>query len=429
MSKLTERVCEQAKPDPAGRDLYLRDGGPEGVVGLALRVWPSGHKGFEVRLRINGRPRRLAVGPFHPGSGTLARARKAAVGLKGAVVNGRDPAAERAERRRTEETQRHAPTFSQLTDSWLRSARTGRGRGGRLEGQVRKTWGADEALLKRHFSDWKELPLSVITTADVATRVNEIARRAPVAANRAASLLSTIFRAGVRWGLLASNPAAEAPRAKERPRDQYLDDAQAARLLVAIDQEPDTRWRTFFTLSVLLGTRRGELLALRWDRVLDLDGEHPSILLDGSTTKTGIGRALPLPDTAAALLRQLAADPSHGRLASPLLFSSGRGSATEALVGVRKAWLRVCERAGIDGKEHHLHDLRRGLATALNAAGRPAAVAQHLLGHSTSSMTTKVYTATPDAARRDALNERSSALARAVKRHREKVHKLATGKP
>lgn len=415
MSKLTERACEQAKPDPAGRDIYLRDGGPEGVVGLALRVWPSGHKGFELRLRINGRHRRLAVGPFHPGSGTLARARRTAVALKGDVVNGRDPAAERAERRRAEEKQRHVTTFSHLTDSWLQSARTGRGRGGRLEGHVRKTWGADEALLERHFSDWKDLPLSAIPPADVATRVNEIARRAPVAANRAASLLSTIFRAGVRWGLLASNPAADAPRAKERPREQYLDDAQAARLLVAIDQEPDIRWRTFFTLTVLLGTRRGELLALRWDRVRDLDGDKPALDLAADTTKNERPRTLPLPPAATDLLITLAGHPKHGRKASAFVFRSTR-SESGRLIGVRKRWLALCERAGVKGTGHdgvHLHDLRRSLASSFAAAGLPLSVAQRVLGHVTPSMTATVYTAVGDDVRRRAIVDHAARLEKA----------------
>lgn len=423
MSKLTERACEQAKPDPAGRDLYLRDGGPEGVVGLALRVWPSGHKGFELRLRINGRHRRLAVGPFHPGSGTLARARRTAVALKGDVVNGRDPAADRAERRRAAEKHRHVPTFSHLTDSWLQSARTGRDRGGRLEGHVRKTWGADEALLERHFSDWKDLPLSAITPADVATRVNEIARRAPVAANRAASLLSTIFRAGVRWGLLASNPAADAPRAKERPREQYLDDAQAARLLAAIEQEPDIRWRTFFTLTLLLGTRRGELLALRWDRVRDLDGDRPALDLAADTTKNERPRTLPLPPTAADLLITLAGHPKHGRRASAFVFRSTR-SKSGRLIGVRKRWLALCARAGVKGTGHdgvHLHDLRRSLASSFAAAGLPLSVAQRVLGHVTPSMTATVYTAVGDDVRRRALSDHADRLQHARRDKRAKA--------
>jgi integrase len=440
--RLTEKIADHAAASRTDALLYDSD-----VRGLALRVRASGAASWVFAVNQHGRSFRVTLGPHQSNTGAVARMRVAARALRVRLDQGEDVVAVERAKRQPKPTE--MTTFRELACRWLDGARTGHDRGSAdLDGQIRKTWAADAATLKRWFgvvyehapcegttprANWSRKRLDSLTCEIVKQHLSEIRESgSPVAASHVRSLLSSIFNAGIAWGVLTDNPAKMGRKAagpKHQPRTQYLDDAGIARLLVSLADERDPRWRAFFGLTIHLGTRRGELLALRWDRVLDLDGEHPSILLDPSTTKTGIGRALPLPEPAAALLRELADDPTHGRRASPLVFPSRRGSATGALVGVRKAWLRVCERAGIDGKEHHLHDLRRGLATALNAAGRPAAVAQHLLGHATSSMTTKVYTATPDAARRDALNERSSALARAIERHREKVRKIATPNP
>lgn len=200
-SKLTDRLCERTRPNPA-RDVYLRD---DVVSGFALRILPSGAKTFELRCRINGRLRRMSLGAYVPDVGSLARARRAAVELRAKIIGGENPADERIERRKVDAIK--ATSFKTLCDRWIDSAQTGRGRGGKLEGRIRKSWQADREQLDRHFGDWAAMPLGSITTTDVAKRLNLIARRSPVAANRCASLLSTIFRAAVRWGLMTTNPA------------------------------------------------------------------------------------------------------------------------------------------------------------------------------------------------------------------------------
>jgi integrase len=49
----------------------------------------------------------------------------------------------------------------------------------------------------------------------------------------------------------------------EEKRERFLTAEEIARLNEALMSETDWRWRAFFPLSLLLGTRRGELITAR----------------------------------------------------------------------------------------------------------------------------------------------------------------------
>jgi len=58
----------------------------------------------------------------------------------------------------------------------------------------------------------------------------------------------------------------------------------------ALEQEPGEHWRAYFPLSLLLGTRRTELLSARWE---DMDLERRTWRIPA--TKSGRPHLLPLP--------------------------------------------------------------------------------------------------------------------------------------
>ena len=66
-------------------------------------------------------------------------------------------------------------------------------------------------------------------------------------------------------------------------------------------------WRAFFPLSLLVGTRKSELLSARWED-FKLDEEAPTWTIPH--TKSGEPHSIPLPMAAVAILRDL---PSHGK--------------------------------------------------------------------------------------------------------------------
>ena len=100
------------------------------------------------------------------------------------------------------------------------------------------------------------------------------------------------------WKMLTNdNPAARIRLFKEERRERYLKPEELVKLNDALRDEPDWRWRAYFPLALMLGTRRGELCAARWE---DVDLSQRTIRLP--ETKAGRPHLLPLPRAASAIL-------------------------------------------------------------------------------------------------------------------------------
>jgi hypothetical protein len=104
MSKvLTARAVEATKPDPKKRHEV-----PDGALpGLYLVVQISGSKGWAVRYRHNGKPRKLTLGKFPLLS--LAEARDKAREALAAADTGDDPAAQKRTRREADTVEALVP--------------------------------------------------------------------------------------------------------------------------------------------------------------------------------------------------------------------------------------------------------------------------------------------------------------------------------
>ena len=82
--------------------------------GLTLHLLPSGLKSFEFRcVAIAGRRRRMVLGTYPALS--LSEAKRKALALRLAVVEGRDPAGERLAER---EAARTGETFAELVEAF-----------------------------------------------------------------------------------------------------------------------------------------------------------------------------------------------------------------------------------------------------------------------------------------------------------------------
>ena len=109
---------------------------------------------------------------------------------------------------------------------------------------------------------------------------------------------------------------------------------------------------TLVHFQLMTGARRGETLSLTWDNV---DLEHQTAYLP--ETKNGRPRKLPLRSALVDMLRQL---------------PRGAQVFTLGMDGLRKAWARMCEAAGLVGaNELRLHDLRHeAISRVADAGGR-----------------------------------------------------------
>jgi integrase len=355
---LTKHSIEHAKlPEPGRKERFIRD---DVVRGLGLRVTASGAKSFVFEARIKGRPRRLTLAPWPDLTVVLARQR--AIEIRAAMARGEDPIA-------GAEAARRELTFEGLKTSYLeRHARP----------HKRSAW-QDENTLRRYVpTSWNGRRVSDVTRADIARLHSKIGgAHGRYAANRMLALLRTMFNLARAWQLFnGDNPAQGLKQFKEQKRERYLKPEELQKVNTALLDEPDWRWRTYFPLCLMLGTRKSELLAMRWTDV-DLSARTWRI----PETKVGNSHLLPLPGPAATMLETL---PSRGQ--SEWVFPS-RESKAGHIVEPAKAWQRIRKSAGVP--DVRIHDLRHTLASWLVAEGFNLPLIARALNHTQVSTTNR----------------------------------------
>jgi integrase len=229
---------------------------------------------------------------------------------------------------------------------------------------------------------------------------------APATVRYIHAILSAALTRAVRWRWIAVNPAAQAAKpTAPKPDPQPPSTEQAARIVVEAWKDPD--WGMLVWLAMVSGARRGELCAMRWDRLEFVSGVleiRTSIAQDGpktweKDTKTHQQRRIALDEQTIGLLRtyylrcvdratkvglKLVSD---ARIFSPV--PDGSEWLKPGTVGQR--YERMCAQLGWD---MNLHQLRHYSATELIAAGVDVRTVAGRLGHGGGGTTTfKVYSA------------------------------------
>jgi integrase len=234
-----------------------------------------------------------------------------------------------------------------------------------------------------------------------------------------------VLRAGldgaVRDGLIARNPASLVTRpGVERREAKHLDANGVAAVLRAAET---SRYHSVLALIVATGLRRGEALALRWDRI-DLDTRTLKV----AATLSRIGRALvisepktprsrrtvPISPAVVTMLRKHKAAQAAERLRvgelwqeSGLVFTNEFGGPVEP-GNVLRAVEVAAKAAGLEGVG--VHTLRHSAAVGWLEAGVHIKAVADLLGHSSISITGDVYGHTSDDTARAAVDGWSGVL-------------------
>lgn len=234
----------------------------------------------------------------------------------------------------------------------------------------------------------------------------------------------TVLRAGldgaVRDGLLAKNPAAAVKRpGVERAEAKHLDQGAVAQVLAAAD---GSRYHPALVLIAATGLRRGEVLALAWDRV-DLDaavlkvaatiGRIGGQLVISAPKTERSRRTVPLSTAVVDLLRKHKAAQAAERLRagnqwqdSGLVFTTELGGPVDP-----RNLLRVVETAAkVAGVDTDLHTIRHSAAVAWLEAGVHIKAVADLLGHSSVAITGDIYGHTSDDTARAAVDKLSAGL-------------------
>jgi integrase len=170
--------------------------------------------------------------------------------------------------------------------------------------------------------------------------------------------------------------------------------------------------RVQWVTSALLGLRRSELLAIRWDRI-DLDRE--TVLLDGVIDKYGFKekvktasskRLIPLPKEAADALKKRRANQREEQMRAGSAWNNNLGLAFTNELGepLKPAWATrrfkvLCHEAElpVPGKpgRYGLHGPRYTRASIAPALAEATAVTSAILGHRSASITLDTYTSLP----------------------------------
>ena len=325
------------------------------VAGLGVRVRPSGGASFVLLTKVEGRSRRVALGPI--ASRDVEEVRRQCHTLMAGEASEPTP---------------KPPTTAPLFRDFVA------GRWSELHYATYKSstkkgvrWSLDRQLLPAFGST----PLDRITRAKVLHWFNPYSQRAPGGANHSLGLLNQILNFAVSCGHIDANPA-RGVRMNRRPAlTRFLSREELRRLHLVLDKHshksPGLRQQAdIIRLLLLTGCRLGEILRLKWSEV---GGERLRL----EDTKSG-PRTVHLNARARCIVEHQPCRESMFVFPSPRDAGRPRGHTL-------RLWNRVRREAKI--VDVRLHDLRHTFASHAVMNGIPVPVVSRLLGHASEKMT------------------------------------------
>lgn len=307
----------------------------------------------------------------------LREARKQAREMAALVARGNDPDAQR-------KAQQQDVTFAEAYRSFIADPVKRRKRGPRriatVEGYAHQ--------YSRHIESWLgSRRLSAIHATDIDRFHSSVGKHiGPYAANRAISLISSVFNDAILKGWHGENPANGIQRFPEPSRTRFLQEDEIGPFIRACEAARTTRLRTvaeIVLLALLSGLRRRNVCRARWEQI-DFDRRVWNIPAD--EMKNGEPHSVYLCD----YLHQMLMARYRDRNGSVWVFSSTR--AKGPLMEPKKGLARIVEQAKINPQGIHMHCLKHTFLTYADDLGLPSAVRKRLAAHKRSGDVTDGYT-------------------------------------
>jgi len=360
MAKLTKRTADMAET----RDKISVVWDDE-LRGFGLRVYPNGRKVYIVKCRIKGQQRFITLGQHGPVTADQARAK--AYNILSEAKNGRDPARELDQMRKS-------PTMKDLGERFLKEHVAVRCKPS-TQGEYKRSV---ELFINPKLGTRKACDIERRDIAEFHHNLRDI----PYQANRTLGVLSKMFNLAEVWGLRPdhSNPCLHVKKYHEQKRERFLSPDEYVALgktLDAIEADgSETRSAiTAIRLLMLTGCRLGEIMTLKWDYV-DLKAREFRL----PESKTG-AKVVHFGETAVDVLKSIE------RIEGNPWTITGRKEGAR-LTDLQHPWRRIRERAGLP--ELRIHDLRHSYASGALALGEGLPMIGKLLGH-TQVQTTARY--------------------------------------
>ena len=366
------------------------------ATGFGVRSYSGGGKSFFVDYRLNGRQRRITIGPFPRWS---VAARGEAKELRRQIDVGVDPAGEKRERR-------EAPTIQDLVNRYIEEhlpTKTGDihriNDERRVLAEIGERLGKHARVADIHGGDVR----------DMHRKITESGR--PVRANRILAVCSKMFSLSlvpvpgenVPWrNAVAGNPCRGIKRNHEEARERFFSKAELERIAEALAAYPGTA-ADCVRLIMLTGCRPAEAMRAEWS---EFDKEDGCWIKPSAHTKQRKTHKIPLNPPAIELIERLRKK-RKGRLVFPGDIDG------EPLKALWHVWHFVRDRAQLEKDEHghepRLYDLRHSFASVGVGGGLSLPIVGRLLGH-TQSRTTQRYAHLADDPLKEAADKVGSAI-------------------
>lgn len=226
--------------------------------------------------------------------------------------------------------------------------------------------------IARAFVEFK--PDKVTTPA--AARYLKTLRDRPRTHNLHRTLLRQIMAFAAVEGLREGfNPVDDIPpmTLDKRVRIVTDDEVRALKSAALLQSRNGEALAQMIDLAVLTGQRIGDIIGLRWQDITDA-----GVIVTQQKTKVRL-----LIEWSPALRAAVeACAEGRDRIGHLLKTQSGRGY---TYAGIRSAWVRACQRAGVE--DLNIHDLRGRAGVDALGEDEDIRQAQKLLGHTTEAMT------------------------------------------
>jgi len=217
-----------------------------------------------------------------------------------------------------------------------------------------------------------KLNIDEIEKTVVVRLVDNVAKRAPVMANRTLGLLKHFFDWSVGRGHITTNPALGIPKAiKEAHRERVLSLTEMRNIYFAAEGLSSAN-KLFVQLLMLTGQRAGVIAKLTADEWHD---DH--LVIGGERNKSGKRILVPLPQISQEKLTNV--EYPDG----PFLVSTTYG--LKAISGFSKLKKKIDLLSGVTN--WRFHDIRRGIATHLEDIGVDRFYVERALTHKDNSAT------------------------------------------
>jgi len=422
--------ARDAVPPEAG-DYILRD---TKTPGLGLRVYSSGEKTWVFQKKLAGTPIRIALGPFptlplesklDPASGeTYKGARQLAEEAAAMVRQGLHPRLEK--KKRLQQTQKeieiHALTMGKAWDIYVAYKDS-------LVGKDRPTDRTFEdwhrAVLKLRVGTLWHKPVVDLTGHDILQEFTRLVNsstssRATNGGLTQAACLMRYVRSAYRYSIRSNKlrcddafiefNALSSGWQKQQPRNRRIGETEGslARWWDAVENlraRPGKDSNTiadWLQLTVFFGTRRTELLSLKWS---DVDLKNRIIYIPETSTKGRRGHLIPMTQYVTEILQRRydenqardynKKDGTHVGPSTWVFPSSRKRRSTGEMSYLREPKNAISKVVADSGVPFSAHDLRRTFATILDENGASSIAIDRALNHAPSSTAAKHYVNNP----------------------------------